>query len=320
MSKFIGIDIAKKTFEAAFLKTGAVNGYENNLSGFKKLIRKLEPDSVVVMEASGPYYLRLAYFLHEHQVKIAVVNPLSIRRFCQMRMTRAKTDKKDAVMIALYGQQESPELWRPDDAVILKLQQINMALQGLDKQRTAMNNQMEAVRQLPVQDKEVIKTFKKMMSALKKEQQKLEAHMEELVLEHYNSTYKALRTIPGIGPKAAVMLIAITNNFKNFDHYKQLIAYAGLSPRIFQSGTSVKGKGHICKMGMGRLRKILYMCSWSAKRFNIYCKQMYERLAAKGKPERVIKIAIANKLIRQAFAVATKLTAFDKNYHNKLAF
>ncbi len=100
-------------------------------------------------------------------------------------------------------------------------------------------------------------------------------------------------------------LTIVTDNFKKFENYKQLIAYVGLSPRIYQSGTSVKGKGHICKMGNSQVRKLLYMCS---------CKEMYDRLKAKGKPERVIKIAIANKLLKQSFAIATTKTMYKENY------
>ena len=115
------------------------------------------------------------------------------------------------------------------------------------------------------------------------------------------------------------MLIAISGNFKKFEEDKQLLAYIGLNPRIFDSGTSVKGRGHISKMGTGRLRKLLYMCAWSAKRHNSYCKELYERLKAKAKPERVIKIAIANKLLRQAFAIGKNLRTFENNYQTILA-
>ena len=73
-------------------------------------------------------------------------------------------------------------------------------------------------------------------------------------------------------------------------------------------------------MGTGKLRKLLYLCSWSAKRCNVYCKEMYERLKAKSKPEKVIKIAIANKLLRQAFAVGKYGTEFNANYQNQFAF
>jgi len=143
---------------------------------------------------------------------------------------------------------------------------------------------------------------------------RLGARLEEIANKHYKSTIDRLQSIPSIGIKTAIQLTIITNNFQKFENYKQLTAYVGLSPRIFQSGTSVKGKGHICKMGNPQVRKLLYMCSWTAKKCNSSCKEMYDRLKAKGKPERVIKIAIANKLLKQAFAIATTQTIYKENY------
>ncbi|TMZ55993.1 IS110 family transposase, partial [Klebsiella pneumoniae] len=103
-------------------------------------------------------------------------------------------------------------------------------------------------------------------------------------------------------------------------HYKKLIAYVGFSPRIYQSGTSIKGKGHICKMGKSQIRKLLYMCSWTAKRYNKACKVMYDRLRQRGKPERVIKIAIANKLLKTCFAIAKSKGKYQENYIPEVCF
>ncbi|CAL65049.1 IS110 family transposase [Christiangramia forsetii] len=155
---------------------------------------------------------------------------------------------------------------------------------------------------------------------MEKEKGKLEGQMLVLGKEEYKQTLRSLTSIPGIGDKTAIMLIAITADFDKFEHYKQLIAYVGFSPRIYQSGTSIKGKGHICKMGKSQIRKLLYMCSWTAKRYNKGCAEMYERLRKKGKPERVIKIAIANKLLKQAFAIAKNKTVFDENHQPKVCF
>lgn len=137
--------------------------------------------------------------------------------------------------------------------------------------------------------KEVKKSFKGILKKLDLQKQKLEGRMRILGREEYQQTLKLLTSIPMIGDKTAIMLIAITADFEELDHYKQLIAYVGFSPRVYQSGTSVKGKGHICKMGKSQIRKLLYLCSWSTKRYNKACKEMYERLKKKGKQERVIK-------------------------------
>jgi transposase len=322
MNKFTGIDISKQTFDCSITKEDGkieVKKMGNNLKGFEKLKALLPADAHVVMEASGPYYFKLAAYLHEQAIKVSVVNPLVIRRFCQMRMIRTKTDKKDASMIREYGLTERPSLWQPDEPNITKLKQLNAAIELMDKGITASNNQLQAFKEMPDTDRKFIKGLEKNISNNIKAKEKLEKEMEKVAITNYEVSYKALQTIPGIGPKSSAIIIAVTGNFEKFSNYKQLIAYVGLNSRIFESGTSVKGRGHICKMGTSRLRKLLYLCSWSAKRHNVYCKEMYERLKAKSKPERVIKIAIACKLLRQAFAVGKNQTNFKINYQINLA-
>jgi transposase len=320
MSKFTGIDISKQTFDCSITVEGGkliTRKFSNNINGFEKLLTLLPKDAHVIMEASGPYYFKLATYLFENSVKISVVNPLIIRRFCQMRMIRTKTDKKDAFMIREYGEIEQPALWEPDEPCITKLKQLNAAIELIEKGINASKNQIKAFKEMPNSDSILIKELEKYVEANVKTKEKFEKEIEKIALERYEKTYKALQTIPGIGPKSSAIIIAVTNNFKKFNNYKQLIAYVGLNPRVFESGTSVKGKGHICKMGTSRLRKLLYICSWSAKRYNVYCKDMYERLKGKSKPERVIKIALACKLLRQAFAVGKNQNDFKLNYHFK---
>jgi transposase len=320
--KYTGIDVSKLTFDCSITKADckiATLKFSNNLKGFEKLKLLLSEESQIVMEASGPYYLKLATYLFEQGFRVSVVNPLIIRRFCQMRMVRTKTDEKDASMIREYGLTEKPGIWQPDEPSITKLKQLNTAVELLDKHLTAAQNQLEAFMQMPGTSKILLKDLRRVISSNEKCKEKMEAEMHELAMAVYSETYKALQTIPGIGPKSAVMLIAITGNFKKFSNYKQLVAYVGLNPRIFQSGTSVKGRGKISKMGTARVRKLLYLCSWSAKRYNVYCREIYKRLKAKAKPERVIKIAIANKLLRQAFAIGTTLKKFELNHQNIVA-
>lgn len=322
MNKCTGIDISKQTFDCSITKEDGkieTKKMSNNLKGFEKLKTLLPSEAVVVMEASGPYYFKLATYLYEQKIKVCVVNPLVIRRFCQMRMVRTKTDRKDASMIREYGVTEHPSLWQPDAPNITKLKQLNAAIELMEKGITASNNQLQAFREMPDTDPKLLKELEKNRVNNEKAKEKLEKEMEQVAIVNYKESYTALQTIPGIGPKSSAIIIAVTGNFEKFSNYKQLIAYVGLNPRIFESGTSVKGRGHICKMGTSRLRKLLYLCSWSAKRHNMYCKEMYERLKAKSKPERVIKVAIACKLLRQAFAVGKNQTNFKINYQTTIA-
>ena len=323
MYKVIGIDISKASFDVSYEKSCGDFYHEkfsNDARGFKFFRKLLLADDHCVMEASGPYYLKLAHYLFKEQIRVSVVNPLQIKHFVRMRMIKAKTDKKDAQMISLYGKVEQPDLWVPDDKLINNLQHINTAIEGLHKQASILNNQLEAFNQVPEVDKELIKMLRTLLRSVRARISKLEDRMAEITLAHYKDTFLALKSIPGIGDKTAMMLIAITNNFSKFNSSKKLSAYIGLTPRIFESGTSVKGKGHITKMGNRHLRKLLYMCAWSAKHHNQHCIQMYERLHQKGKPEKLIKIAIANKLLRQAYAIGSANSKYQKNYEKEFVF
>ncbi len=321
MSKIKGIDISKQTFDVSFFnknKKWQFGQFTNDKKGFRKFEKLLEKGSIVVMEATGPYYMSLATYLHKKSYGVSVINPLIIRRFSQMQMNRAKTDRKDAQTIAQYGEQMNMQgqlkLWEPQSDAIYQMHQMQTLIDGYNKQLTMLNNQLEAFKSSGLLFSSVKSSIKQTIKKLNKEVKKLNLKVKEIANKHYKQTMTLLQSIPGIGYKTAVALIVLTNNFENFENYKQLIAYIGFSPRIYQSGTSVNGKGHICKMGNGKVRKMLYLCSWTAKRYNKAAITMYERLKEKGKPERVIKVAIANKLIKQAFAIVKSKKMYNENY------
>ncbi|MFC6268076.1 IS110 family RNA-guided transposase [Frigoriflavimonas asaccharolytica] len=318
MCKFIGIDISKQVFDVSFLENSDWKHVvlENGKVGFKKLLKLIGKEDLVVMEASGSYYLPLADFLFNMDIKVVVENPLIIKRYSQSKLKRAKTDKADSKIIAEYAQKNAEDLrlWVPDSEVVSKMRQYFTRVQLLQKQVNQSNNQLEAFTSSGLLDKTLENEMINSVKNLKKSIEKLELLIEKLAKSSYAKSIECLTSIPGIGLKSAVMLIAATNNFEKFENYKQLIAFVGFSPRIYQSGSSVRGKGSICKMGKSQIRKLLYMCSWSAKRWNKSCKDMYERLIAKGKPERVVKIAIANKLLKLAFAIGKKQEKYEVNY------
>lgn len=322
MSKVIGIDISKATFDVCFSSEQAWEHkvFTNDLRGFKKLFKQIDQADHCVMEASGPYYLPLAAFLYQAGIKVSVLNPLIIRRFCQMRLKRAKTDKKDAQAIAQYAQANPPKLWSPEPQAIHELKQIFTALQLIDKQVQMTFKQLDAFISSGIICADVKNTLRAILRTLKGKKEQLTQKMIKLAQTHYANTMHKLQTIPGIGPKTAVMLTMVTQNFEKFEHSRQLIAYVGFSPRIYQSGSSIQGRGRICKLGKASIRKQLYMCTWTAKFCNKGCATMYERLKAKGKPERVIKIALANKLLKQAFAIIKHNTTFQENYVPKPCF
>ncbi|WP_255594390.1 IS110 family transposase [Pontibacter sp. HSC-14F20] len=261
---YVGIDISKDYFDVALPQQEKYRHLKlsNSLKGFGKLLEALQGlQACCVMEASGPYYLQLATYLHAKGIEVSVVNPLSIRRFCQMRLTRAKTDKaktdkKDAQMIARYGLSEQPALWVPEAGHLLELRQLQMVAESLEKTLHQYRRQLEALAAAPQVNRQARKSLEQSLHYIEKQVEKIEAQMLLLIKQHHQELFEQVTSIPGLGKKSALLLVVITGGFTRFAHYKQLVSYLGLSPRIYESGTSVRGRSRICKMGMSRVRAV----------------------------------------------------------------
>lgn len=317
-NKLVGVDISKKTFDVYCLdaKGQAVQRQlPQSSKGYRTLAGLIGSSAVCVMEATSTYHLPLTQWLYDHGIRVVVENPLKIKRFSQMHLQRHKTDKADAKMIYEYGTTivaKNIVPWCPQSSRIQELQQCDSLSQRLNKELTSITNTHEALAQLSVVNAEVKRIVSNTIKQLKKSLKQLDKQMQALIKKHYHENYKLLMSIPGVGPKTSVMLICQTDNFTRFDNVKKFLSYIGMSPRTYESGTSVKGKGHITKVGNGRLRSLLYMCSWTAKRTNPQCVAVYEKMHTKGKPEKVIKVAIAHKLLRQVFGVIKHQQPFNK--------
>ncbi|NJO01475.1 MAG: IS110 family transposase [Bacteroidia bacterium] len=318
---YVGIDVSYKEFWVAFCpddkKTSLVKSFENNSTGFEALLLWLQtyPNHSFhfVIEATGAYHSRLAVHLWQADQVVSVVNPLTMKRYAQMCLWRSKTDSQDAQLICQYGELHQPPAWQPPSEDSVKIKQVYTLYELLIKQKNQLTNHQHAQSQRAHIDEQVQTVVQQEIEHLEDRIKEMAAYLDQLAQQQAPELYKNLLTIAGIGPKTACLLIAVTAKFENFEQAKALIAYAGLAPRQYQSGTSVKGKAHICKMGMGQLRKLLYMCALTAIKSNKACQQLYQRLRQRGKLHRVALIAVAAKLLRQAFGVAKSGQAYEEN-------
>lgn len=312
---YVGIDIAKSSFAVAIPQPQG--GYQDHIlanaePGFTQLLALLPPNSHCILEASGPYYLPLALFLTQQANPLSVLNPLVVRRFSQMRLRRTKTDKADARLLSQFGANQTPQTWQAPTTLMSQLTQLQTLLEQYIKQRTALRNQHESFAHSGVPNPALDQSLQKSLTHLDEQIQSLEKQLDELANTHYASLYANLQSIPGIGTKTALCLLVLTRGFSRFESAKQLVSFVGLAPRVFESGSSVKGKGHICKLGNSRIRQLLYMASLQAKKANPACQALYDRLVESGKPKLVALIAVAHKLVRQCFAVASQGVKFNK--------
>lgn len=313
----IGIDIGSDSFDAAYLR---LNGkwkqsqFSNHPDGFAALEAYIPEQAWVIMEASGPYFLPLATWLQERSIPVSVVNPLQLRRFAQMKLLRAKTDPVDARMAAVYGDEQRPELWKAPSKISLRMRQILSRLQLLHKQKTAQINQAKSFEATGVSDPAVADQQQTMLQMFTRQIEKLNEELQRLAKQAYDDLHERLATIKGIGPKAAAVLIVLTDGFHRFPTPEGLASYIGLTSHPWSSGKSVQGRGKISKIGADVARSVLYMCAQSARKSNNACYALNKRLEEKGKPNKVILIAIAHKLVRQAWAIGTKGGIYNPNY------
>lgn len=300
------------TFDASF-PDGSHHQFENDALGFKKLLKQLPEDAHVVMEPTGPYHLKLALFLVAQPVSVSVVNALTIKRFAQMRLKITKTDKADAEMIRSYAEWDHPDEWSPPEAFIFEARAIEQLAALLVKQSTALKNQRHSMER-NAGSKAALQVIKRHLSQIKRDLKKLDEQLEDLVKENLGDLLSIVTSVPGIGKKTAIALIIATNGFENFQSAKQLSSFFGLAPTIRHSGSSIRGKSRISKAGNKEVRNLLFLCSFTAYKHNKACKQLYERLVAKGKSPKLALIAVANKLLKQVMAIAKSGVPYDPNY------
>jgi transposase len=312
----VGIDVSKQSLDAAWTAAGRERhqSFDYTDEGLAALLEQTPPDAHYVMEATGLYHARAALALHAAGRRVTVVNPLVIKRFAQMQLSRVKSDKADAALIRRYGEQHALPPWAPTAPDILELQQAHSWLDDLIRERTRLVNRQEAAAHGGGMSPFVVQQMTAQRDHLDRQIAACEQHLEATVKKYFPELYARLLEIPSIGPKTAVELIVVTHGFSRFDDIKALCAYVGVSPTTFRSGTSVHGQGHIAKLGQGRMRQLLYLCSWTAKRCNPACRNLHDRLRASGKPSKVIHVAIAHKLLRQAFAVATQNVPYSEAF------
>ncbi len=306
---YVGIDVSKATFVVAYssAKDGRAKSFKNTIKGIHEFIQTISSDEHhCVMEATGNYSALLVYLLSEAGFTISLENPLKIKNFSRVMLSVTKTDETDARLIAMYGEKMQPAPYKLRADSILILKQKRTVIRQFKKQLVATKNLKGSMEVLPFFDPKCKKSIEKAIAFLEKQIQGLEEELASLAQNEYKKQMDLLTSIKGIGITLAAALIVTTGGFTYFDNAKQLTRYLGLSPTYQHSGTSVNVKGHINRNGDSSLRSQLYVAAFASLRCNAECKACFDRLRSNGKPGKVAVIAVANKLVRQAFAIVTQ--------------
>ncbi|WP_275316974.1 IS110 family transposase [Tenacibaculum bernardetii] len=316
--EIFGVDISKDVFDVHGSKSGH-DQFKNDASGFKVFLKNLPKESLVIMEATGYYHYRLAQFLFKQGILVSVVNPLSVKRFIQMKLSKVKTDKSDAKAICEYGQINEVPLYTALTDVQSECLQLFRLMDSFIKKRTATKNKIHGEEVLGIPSKWVYRSLKRDKKHLDKELKGIEERLLSLVKQEQQVQLTLLTSIPGIGLKTALFMLVITDGFTKFENSKQLCSYVGITPIIRESGSSVRGRSRISKVGNRKLRNLLFLCSFNACKHNKACKDIYERIVNKGKSKKLALIAVSNKLIKQSFAIAKSGLPYDEKYISVLA-
>src|SRR5579859_290158 len=314
---WLGIDVAKDTFEACLLleKRSAHGTFANTPAGFAKLDHWLKKRQVgpvhACLEATGRYSEGLAEHLHAAGHTVSVINPARLKAFGQATLVRTKTDQTDGWLLAEFCRRQQPEPWQPPAPE-------KQALRALVRRRESLLQlrQQEANRLSDGEEDPLVVASLQAVVAVLDEQlaQVAQAMTKHLAAQAELQQQVALvDSIPGIGPTTAAALLSEID-CSAYPSARQLVSQAGLNPRQRQSGTSVHGKPRLSKQGASQLRHILYFPAIVAMRHNPVVHTFAERLAERGKAKMVIVCACMRKLLHLVYGVLKSGRPFDPDY------
>lgn len=314
----LGIDVSKRKLAVAVFSNGKfrTKSVSNDQDGFEALWSWLErfdrfPEHVC-LEATGPYGEEVATFLYNQGLVVSVVNPTLVKGFAQSEGVRTKTDNVDARLIARFclSKQKTLAHWQPAPLEQRQLRDLNRRVENLKQMRVQESNRLDG--HLP---NIVEANLRDHIDYLDKQIQQLEAMIKDHIDRHpgLRQQSELLKSIPGVADTTSAQLLSELR-FDQFSTARQVAAYAGLTPSEHESGTSVKGRSRLSKIGNRRLRKALYMPAMTAMRYNPVLRTFADRLERKGKSSKVVISAVMRKIIHIAFGVLRSGKPFDPRY------
>lgn len=312
----VGIDIAKAKFDVYLRLTdrsGRTGTFPNNEEGFAALVKWLQSqklqDVVLAMEATGPYWMGLACYLHAHQFKVYVFNPAYVKAHAQSRGCRTKNDRVDARLIADYLATHECEAWEPLPAEREELRELMRLYADATALAVSASQRGEGLRTGPAQELQA-----QLAQLLEEFAQRVLERAGQHARQHpsLERPLQQLDSIPGIGEITALVLVAELPRGRSA---RSVAAWAGVTPRQCQSGTSVHRPPKMCKQGSDYVRHSLYWPAVTALRCCPAMRQLSQRLEGAGLNKMQIIGAAMHKLARWAAGVLNSDKMFDPSLH-----
>jgi transposase len=318
MTAILGIDVAKDSFDVTLLDEAGQarrKHYKNNDKGFKQLHqwmqRYIQDDLHACMESTSVYWEELAEYLHAAGYQVSVVNPMRIKGYAMSQMRRSKTDPIDGDVIADFCRTQRPDAWTPPTPEQRKLRALVRHLQALKKSRTQQQNRLATCK-----DEEVQASLETVLSTLNLEIERIEERIRRFFDDHPDlKEQKALlESIKGFGDKTATHILAEMYDLDRYKNAKAAAADVGLTASHYRSGTTVRRRSKMSRMGKASIRGALHFPAITAIQHNPLVRMLAQRLEAKGKHKGVIRVAAMRKLMHIAYGVVKNGQPFDPAY------
>jgi transposase len=315
----LGIDVSKGKFNVSLLRGGKYRhkAFPNNSRGFEQLSEWLRGLGVkelhACMESTGVYGEELAEYLHDQGFGVSIVNPARIKGFAQSELIRSKTDKVDASLIARFCASMNPSLWTPDPMETRELRSLVRRVEVLLSMRQQEQNRLE------VSNKILKKSIRKLIRYIDKEIEELKGEINKHIDRdpELRDKRKLLESIPGVGEATIHIILSHFASIEKFKNAKSLTSFLGIAPRHYQSGSSVRRRTRMSKVGRSSLRKAFYMPAVVALRYNPLIADLKVKLSNAGKHNMLIIGAAMRKLVHIIYGVLKNKIPFDPDYSLK---
>ncbi len=330
LKQVLGIDVAQKELVVCLSKLNSdlsIEHYANKVfsnkeTGFAALIKwvkKLTIEDVevhFVMEATGVYHQKFAYYLDANGFNVSIVLPNKISNYIRTLETRTITDKTCAEAIAQFGLERKLDKWHKPNIIYKNLQQLTREREQIVEERSIVKNQLHAENAEAEPNVSSLKRLKARIKFLSKQEKEIKQDIEKCIKkdEAIDKEIKNITTIPGVGRLTATIVLAETNGFELIRNKKQLISYSGLDVREKQSGTSIKGKPRISKKGNKFLRKAMFFPALSAVKYEQNYKEIYARLVSKNGIKMKGLVAVQRKLLELIYIIFKNKTVYQSDY------
>lgn len=329
---WIGVDMAGKSFAASIwnvekARSDYLGEESNQTSGFTWLQRQIEQrqqarQSIrIVLEATGGYEKKLIAFAYSQAWEVCLPNPKLVREFAKSEGKRNKTDRDDANILATFGAKKNPLPQSELAAEIAELDDLQTRQIQLEKQLRGERNRLKQWEQRPNPASAAVESTRNMVDYLEQELARIAAKIKTLLAQHteHKAMIKRLQTIPGVGKKIALPLLLVLHRYQaranGMGTAKGIVAYCGLDPVSSTSGTTIRHRTTISKMGDRQMRHYLFMGALGGVRGKNTLRHFYHRLVERGKAKKLALIAAARKILVWAFAIFTTKTDFDPSRH-----